>query len=75
ANDIDVFFTDCTIDAKEIDKQTTKLSGELPKPVVPLMLELGDIKKEYEKQAVQDAIAGIVIKGFKEYIELMEELQ
>ncbi len=75
ANDIDVMFIDCTLDAKEIDKQTTKLSGELPKPVVPLMLRTKDIKNEYKKQAIHDAIAGIVIKGFKEYTKLMEGLQ
>jgi DNA-binding MarR family transcriptional regulator len=71
ANDIDAVFIDDRLNAKQIDKETTRLSAELPKPVVPLLLETKDVKKQYDKPAVQEALAGIVAKGFKEYVELM----
>lgn len=74
ANDIDVLFIDDKLDAKQIDKQTTKLSTELPKPVVPLLLETKDIAKQHDNPAVQEALAGVVVKGFKKYIEIMEAL-
>ena len=74
ASDIDVLFIDDKLNAKQIDKQTTKLSTELPKPVVPLLLETKDIAKQYDKPAVQEALAGIVVKGFREYVEIMEAL-
>ncbi len=74
AHDIDVLLISDKLDAREIDKQTTKLSAELPKPVVPLLLETKDIAGEYNKPAVQDALAGIIIKGFKEYTDIMGSL-
>ena len=55
ANDIDVLFIDDKLSAKKLDKQTTILSTELPKPIVPLLLETKDIVKQYNNLAVQEA--------------------
>lgn len=74
ANDIDVLFIDDKLKAKQIDRQTTKLSAELPKPVVPFLLETNDVIKKYDEPAVQEALGGMVVKGFREYVELMEAL-
>ncbi len=74
AKDIDVLFIDDRLNAKDIDRLTTKLSAELPKPVVPLLLEEKDVAKQYSNPAVQEALAGVVAKGFREYVEVMEAL-
>ena len=71
ANDIDALFIDDKLNVKKIDKQTTKLSIQTPKPIVPLLLETKDILIQYNNPAVQEALAGLVIRGFKEYIDLM----
>ncbi|MBI4451208.1 helix-turn-helix transcriptional regulator [Candidatus Woesearchaeota archaeon] len=75
AADIDVLFIDNRLNAGEIDMLTTKLSAELPKPVVPLLLETKDIPKAYDNPAVQAALAGVVTKGHTFYIQMMEKLQ
>ncbi|MBI4980998.1 hypothetical protein HZC30_05590 [Candidatus Woesearchaeota archaeon] len=74
ANDIDILVIDNELNATRIDTQTTQLSLELPKPVVPLLLETKDVPKQYNKLVIQKALAGIVVKGAKEYVELMEVL-